>query len=311
MAALLKDLVVNSVDLCGQGANQDAYIRLFKSKESIKKDAQTFANEVGDFNKRKICDEIWDYTNVFSNSLVSIIRDENTDAQTKPVLMNQSLVEFNTFMKIAIENWIKGGTVQKKKESKDMKIDKSKMTPEELGVIAELEKKYGLLDEPATGDSSNFDVRRGESVDGLHPEVMKALDEAELVRKAQAAEIELLKKTIEMDRLITFAKKYELIGRKPDELAPKLYDLKKAGGTIYNDYVALLEDNLALVKKSRLFGEIGKNTSGSLNAGDEINANAADIRKNSNISTYEAITKAFEDNPELAMQYDNEYFGRA
>lgn len=40
----------------------------------------------------------------------------------------------------------------------------------------------------------------------------------------------------------------------------KLYDLKKAGGSVYDDYVTLLDENVTMLEKSGIFGEIGKNT---------------------------------------------------
>jgi hypothetical protein len=148
----------------------------------------------------------------------------------------------------------------------------------------------------------------------MHPEVRKALDEAAAVRKAQGEEIEALKKSLEMKELEAGLAKYEAIGKKAGELAQKLYELKKAGGTVYADYVAVLDEQLALVEKSGLFGEVGSGFGGSPGpgSGGELDAKAAEIRKaNPTMTAPEAFAKAYEENPGLAAKYDAEYLGRA
>lgn len=90
------------------------------------------------------------------------------------------------------------------------------------------------------------------------------------------------------------------------------YDLKKAGGTVYDDYVALLDENLAMLGKSRLFGEIGSNRQGSAGTEESIGIKAAELAKSANggMTHADAVIKAFEENPELAAQYEQEYMGR-
>ena len=221
-----------------------------------------------------------------------------------------------------------------KKEVIDtMTIDKSKMTPEEQATLAEFEKKYGVPDDNGNGDnpeagngSQGEDVNKnapapaaqpaqaaepqGQSTE-LHPEVAKALADFQELTKRQTAEMEELKKSLEIERLTAVAKKYEVLGKKADELAPKLYELKKAGSTVYDEYVALLDESLATVTKGGLFGEIGSNNSGSAGMEQSINIKAAEITKAAidGITAPDAIIKAWEENPELAAQYDREYMG--
>jgi hypothetical protein len=137
--------------------------------------------------------------------------------------------------------------------------------------------------------------------------VKKALDENKILK----AQMEEMQKNLEIKDLTAVAKKYEIIGKKADELAPKLYDLRKAGGTAYDDFVGLLDEQLTLVEKGGIFGEIGSSRSGSPGTGDELGIIAAEIRKsNSGMSVEEAIAKAFEENPELAAKYEHEYMNR-
>jgi len=211
-----------------------------------------------------------------------------------------------------------------------MKIDKSKMTSEEQAVLAELEKKYGIAGTDLGGGSAgqvcepDGGVAKGagqtEAPAGswpavaaeLHPEVQKALSEYQELMKRQCTEVEELKKSLEIERLTAVAKKYEILGKKADELAVKLYELKKAGGTVYDDYVTLLDENAAALDKSGLFGEIGKNTQGSAGPAQEIGIKAAELAKSSagGMASPEAIIKAWEENPDLAAQYEAEYMRR-
>ena len=190
-----------------------------------------------------------------------------------------------------------------------MKIDKSKMTPEEQAILADFEKRYGDGEQAVPDNDITDNIVQPPE---LHPEVKKALSEFEEFKKAKNAEIEELRKSLEMEKLTAVAKKYEIIGKKSDELANKLYELKKAGGTVYDDYVALLDENLNTVEKSGLFSEIGKNTSGFAGAIEKIGIAAAEVQKNANgVSNPDAVVKAWEDNPELALEYEREYMGGA
>lgn len=205
------------------------------------------------------------------------------------------------------------------------KIDKSKLTPEELDMLAELEKKYGVPEESGSGDDSNKteqpshlegenEENRLEKMAGkseLHPEVQKALSDFQELTKRQNAEVEALKKSLEIERLTTFAKRYEVLGKDTSELAGKLYELKKAGGMVYDDYVALLDENVAMLEKSGLFQEIGKNTEGSVGVEEMLHLKAAELAKSTagKLGGPEAMIRAWEDNPDLAAQYEAEYRG--
>ena len=214
-----------------------------------------------------------------------------------------------------------------KEETDTMKIDKSKMTPEEQATLAEFEKKYGIAEPTEGGGTPPADSAPAGGVEKsaetpaappapevgtLHPDVAKALSDFEAMKKQQTAEIEALKKSLEVERLTALAKKYEVLGKKAPELAEKLYALKKAGGTVYDDYVALLDESVAAVTKGGLFGEIGSSRQGSAGTEQTIGIKAAELAKSAQggMTSTDAIIKAFEENPELAAQYEAEYFGR-
>ena len=219
-----------------------------------------------------------------------------------------------------------------KEETDTMKIDKSKMTPEEQATLAEFEKKYGIAEPgegggtPAPETTPAGGVEKGAEQPAtptptpapavpngaLHPDVAKALSDFQAFTKQQSEEIETLKKSLEIERLTAIAGKYEVLGKKAPELAEKLYTLKKAGGTVYDDYVALLDESLSAVTKGGMFGELGSSRQGSAGTEQTLGIKAAELSKSAQggMTTPDAIIKAWEENPELAAQYEAEYSGR-
>lgn len=348
----LKNLKITSTDLVDAGANPDAHIRLFKRDENgllqkvvnviagvfgkgeaVAKEAETF-RDIKDAQAlrellRELSGEAWNYCYTLSDSLCSIILDDDLGEDGKRDKMFQSLDEFAEVMRNAITQWAaaksasetepvekseaqeaafgelfakyvelpgvtgdnEGGevspvvvekSIQVEEEFNTMNIDKSKLTPEELAALEAIEKKYGeaaALEEPPVADPVPAE---------LHPEVKKALDE----NRAMAARMEEMQKSLEIKDLSISATKYEVLGKKANELAPKLYDLKKAGGTVYDDYVALLDEQLTIVEKSALFGEIGSGRG--MAGGNELDAVVAEIRKNNpTMNQAEALVKAY------------------
>ncbi len=403
MTNKLKNLAVTSVDLVNQGANPDAYIRLFKRREqpeepdpdeglfkkfirriaaglsgltnvgddventvdNVEKDAKTFGESLSREQMRHVSGEMFDCCYALSDSFCSILCDSSLDAENKKRLMLQSLNEFAETVHASVGEWANGkNTLNQQSETgiqksaaqqgafaklldqynlgdtpetnteteviDTMKIDKSKMTPDEQATLMEFEKKYGLPDGSEATENGGSDEPAnignvGKSAElaaantipetpesGLHPEVAKALAEFKELRKQQKSEVEELKKSLEIERLTSFAKKYEALGKNASELAAKLYDLKKAGGTVYDDYVALLDENVTALNKSGIFNEIGSSRQGTAGTEQTLGIKAKEIQKSASgdMTSPEAFIKAWEANPELAAQYEAEYMMR-
>lgn len=134
------------------------------------------------------------------------------------------------------------------------------------------------------------------------PELQSALDE-----------LASLKKSFEMKEMTEVAKKYAPLGKKEDELAQTLYDMKKASPANYDAYIKILDESLDIVNKSGIFAEVGKSAGGQStanNAVEKVEAKAKEIMKaDPNIDYTAAIAKAWDD-PALAAEYDAEYFGQ-
>ena len=194
-----------------------------------------------------------------------------------------------------------------------MKIYKSNFSDEELkqwealvakGKVAPEENQEEMQDEipevpPVKKPTQKAEVEDMEK--SASPEITAALEE-----------LQTLKKSIEMKDMTEVAKKYAPLGKKEDELAQTLYDMKKSNEANYNAYVAILDESLAMVEKSGLFTEVGKSFSGNPTGGTlaKVEAAANEIMKSdSSMTREEAVAKAWIDNPDFVREYEAEYKG--
>lgn len=211
-----------------------------------------------------------------------------------------------------------------------MKFNEANMTATDRMAFEELKKRYGIEDgaegagagagaapegvgkaagagvvetpgaaaEGAQGAAGQKAAGTGEDIyKGLHPAVAAEL--IALRKQADAAQER---------ELYNVAKKYEIIGKKPEELVPTLKSLKAAGGTAYDDMIGVLDGAVAAVEKSGLFGEVGKRgvgATGGTDAWSQIEKKAEEIRKsNANLSYAESIDAACVQNPDLVHEYE-------
>lgn len=331
MANKLKDMEINSVDLCKRGANQRSKIRLFKSadpegggeretgeKNMIAKLVEIFQGLLNESEPQTITKaagaaQVRETTEALRKSLESIIEDDSLTAVEKHDMMADSLQQFTAEATDLMDGWADavGKADEMPEEEEDPEepedqedpddtedpeddmepgdepeedetvekgvfdmatIDINKMSPEDKATLEALTKKYGgVEEEPAAQE--------------VHPDVQKAIDE-----------VAELRKSLEIKELEGVAKKYEVIGKKAEELAPKLYELKKAGEQHYNDFIALLDEQVQMAD-SGIFKEIGTSRGGS--AGD-LEATVAELMKaDCKLTRAQAVVKAFEMNPGL------------
>lgn len=205
------------------------------------------------------------------------------------------------------------------KGAEEMKIDKSKLTPAELAFLQSIEKRYGEEEgagaEGVTPPAQNTDPTPATGV-GKANTPAQGTDGGEDIYKgmhpAVRAELENLKKfreATEERELEDVAKKYEIIGKKKEELVPVLKSLKAAGGTAYTDMIAVLDGAVAAVEKSGAFSEIGKSGGAGTTDGaawTKAETQAAEIMKSKNVTKAQALDEVFRNDPELAAECEKE-----
>ena len=199
--------------------------------------------------------------------------------------------------------------VGKAEEDAEMKIDKSKMTAGERAFFEEIEKRYGA---PETTDTPSEPVTQTTVVPAPVVDAPVQKSAAEVLKDVMpefAAMLENVQKRMEKqedDEIMQIAKRYELLGKKPEELAPVLKSTKAASEEAYNQIVMALDAALDIAKRSGMFSEIGANgNGGATDAEARIAKRAAEIRKeNPGVSEYQARDIAFQENPELIAEFE-------
>lgn len=200
-----------------------------------------------------------------------------------------------------------------------IQIDKSVFTAEELeqyeALIAkatvdpEANKEEMEDDMPPATPPKKKPAKKAEVED---PMVEKSAPEVPDFVKDAIAKSEEFMTRIEKQEMAEVAKKYSILGEKPEELGEKLYNLKKSNPEMFDTCISMLDSQVALIEKSGLFNEIGKSAGNGSNSGGvqaKVEAKAAEIMKaDPNMDYTTAIAKAWDD-PVLAAEYDAEYFG--
>ena len=189
------------------------------------------------------------------------------------------------------------------------KIDESKLTPEERAQLEEILRKASI-DTDDDGSKKKTDSGKKSEADntpdgnediytGLHPAV-----------KAELESLKKFRSEAEDREFLEIAKRYEIIGKKPEELAKSLKTLKKDGGSAYDEMIAVLDAAVDTVSSAGVFGEIGKRGGASMDdadkAWDKLEKCAKEIRKNKpELTIAQAIDEAAIQHPELVHDYED------
>lgn len=193
-----------------------------------------------------------------------------------------------------------------------MKIDKSRFDAAELEQWNALIAK-GMVDpegaeEEMEDEKPPFPPKK--PAQKAEEEEVPAQKSADPTLTAALEELATLRKSIEMGEMLKVAKKYAPLGKKEDELAETLYEMKKSNEANYNAYISVLDESLSMVEKSGLFTEIGKSAGGysvAKGAVAKAQAKAQEIMKSDPSIDYDsAVAKAWDD-PELMAEYDAEF----
>ena len=308
-----------------------------KGDEDVEKEAQTFS-DIDD--TRETYQRIYRITDALGDSLRSIVSDSELSDEQKAALIVESADQSAQAIKDDIAGVFAGGAVVSKNadgegggeqpasnpaaeanptdqnpaenpvtvdknhqegEETDMKFNVDAMTQEERAQFEDLQKRYCVNEQPSPTPAQPETHDEGDAGDiykGLNPAV-----------KAEIETLRKFREDAENREMMEVAKRYTIIGKKPEELAPVLKSLKAAGGTAYADMIAVLDSAVQTVEKSGVFGEIGKRGTGDVTDADDawakIEVAAQEIAKsNSGITFAQAIDKACVDHPDLLEAYE-------
>ena len=149
----------------------------------------------------------------------------------------------------------------------DMKFNEANMTATDRMAFEELKKRYGVEDgaegagagagaaPEGVGKAAGAGVvetpgAAAEGAQGATGQQAAGEDIYKGLHPLVAAELIALRKQADAaqeEKLYNVAKKYEIIGKKPEELVPTLKALQAAGGTAYDDMIGVLDGAVAAV----------------------------------------------------------------
>lgn len=125
-----------------------------------------------------------------------------------------------------------------------------------------------------------------------------------------ASELASLKKTLRMKEMEEVASRFQVIGKRKEELAPVLFTMGEAGDEVFQNYVKSLEEQVDLMGKRDIFSELGSEIQGTVKKSSDLLGNMAqEICKRDSVTMAQAMVLAFEENPSLAREYEEEMGG--
>ncbi len=272
-----------------------------------------------------------------SGKSASIVRKSEEVSEAELEIMKSAVERLNETIEKACKDTKKekseeDGSENNEKpkgDEEEMKIDKSKLTDAERAFLESIEKRCGVEEGDASGSGNVAAALAEQTPPPAEQTVTKSAPEKSEetpagqedgqdniykgLHPAVKAELESLKKfreDAEARELTEVAKRYAIIGKTEAELVPLFKNLRAAGGTAYNDMIAVLDQAVATVEKSGAFSEIGKSGhgSGAVGAAEaKVEAIAKGyMEKDSSLDYASAMAKAWEDNPELMAEYEAE-----
>lgn len=164
-------------------------------------------------------------------------------------------------------------------------------------------KSEDSLTETITETVAETVVEKAIELENFAEEIAKAETFAKM-----SQEVEFLKKSLALKDLEEVASQYEVLGKKKGELAETLYKMREVSEDVFTEFKKSLDEQLALLTKSGAFTETGSNMSGNV-SGSALESKVGEIMKRDGATRAEAVVKAYEENPEIAMEYEKDYVG--
>lgn len=259
---------------------------------------------------------------------INIVKKSEKATEAEIAIMKSAVERLQAEIKKAAEdteeepedNGKGSGNNNPKGDEEEMKIDKNKLTDAERAFLESIEKRYGTEDGAEGGENTletsaaelaaksaaqtseipaEQDNGEGGIYKGLHPAV-----------KAELEALKKFKDEAEERELGRIAEKYAVIGKKKEDIIPMFKSLRAAGGTAFDDMIVVLDNAVDVVEKSGAFSEVGKSghgTAASNQTENKIDAIAKGyMEKDASLDYTSAVAKAWENNPELMDEYEEE-----
>lgn len=273
MATKLKNLKITSVDLVEQGANPDAHIKLYKSKDG-RGAMGAEKNSLLDRLLQRLAAMVADY-----------LDEKEKQNQEKPTSPRET------------------GEENKERAAEPEK----EISPKEKTANEPAEKEgEDKREEMVSLDYSRLTAREKQFLRGLAEKYGSKKPEDKQVAKAKA-ELQQVEKQIQRAKTMAIAKEYAILGKSADSLCNTLLELETKSPQGYAALLDALEEEKLLIEKSGVFSEIGKSgeKGGSADGWGKIVQAADRLQKeNPSLTRASAIQKACLEYPQLVADYE-------
>lgn len=269
----------------------------------------------------------------------NIAKNDQEISEEELAVMKSAQARLNETIQKASEGKEGGPEVEEPKgDGEEMKIDKSKLTESERAFLESIEKRYGTEEgtgtpetppavTPAQGNTQTSEEAVAKALQTLGlagtantgdtgtadagDDIFKGLNPG---LKAQVEALMKFKTDAEEKEMKEICKRYAILGKTEEELLPVLKSTKAVSQEAYDQVIKTLDDAKAAVENSGTFSEIGKSGHAGVAKGADassavgkINSIAKSyVEKNPTMNYVDAVAKAWEDNPELFLQYEEE-----
>lgn len=298
MTTKLKKMKLTSVDLVRAGANQKADICLYKSA--------AYQNDK-EIDKSRQIGTMSGYNNNMTVDVAPKGKEGNNMLKIdKSRFTAEELEQYKALIeKAAVDPELGEDEMEDQKPPMMPQRKKRPMPPQ----FRRYQEEPDYEDDGEEMDDMDKGCRTRKSANEYFDHEKEELFKSAFAR--QEERIAELEKSLAMKEFTNIAKKYAPLGENEEELAKTLYDMFQADENLYDSYIASLEKSLGLVEKSGIFAEIGK--SGNFDSPSTVVGKAESIAKSMmkadpTLTYQHAIVKAWENNPELIAEYDQEYY---
>ena len=259
----------------------------------------------------------------------NIAKNDQEISEEELAVMKSAQVRLNEAIQKASEEKEDGPEDDEPKgDGEEMKIDKSKMTESERAFFESIEKRYGTEEGTGTPETPPAVTPPAQGTAQSSEEaVAKALQTLGLTGATNTGDtgtadtgddifkgLIKFKADAEEKEMKEICKRYAILGKTEEELLPVLKSTKAVSQEAYDQVIKTLDDAKAAVENSGTFSEIGKSGHAGVAKGADTSSAEGKIasiaksyvEKNPTMNYVDAVAKAWEDNPELVLQYEEE-----
>lgn len=275
---LLKDLIINRIDLVPEGDNPEARIVLFKNKEG--------GGHTEDISKAQWWMDVQTYFNLKGEDIMSLKEILEKLSEGEQQFLTKAIADKDKVAKDALE------AKDKDLEAKDIELKKAQ---------DDLTEAKAKVKEPGAAEPE--DIWKGASL-----KIKEAYDKLTEKQEKDSKEVKKLSTQIMEADFVEKAKTFKGLSIKPEDFGKTLMKVSNADSEAYEEINKVLHAADKAIVESKLFEEQGRGGKAESGAYAKIKEMAKKVvdKSEGKVTQEAAEQQIVEDNPELYKQYQEE-----